>query len=49
MDNNKGWFVVIAIVVIIGVVALAMVWLIYDSFQRTVTPVQSMTGDHTSL
>jgi hypothetical protein len=45
MDNNKGWFIVISIVVIIGIVALAMVWLIYDSFQRTVTPVQSMTGD----
>jgi len=45
MDNNKGWFIVISIVVIIAVVAFAMIWLIYDSVERTVTPVQSMTGE----
>jgi len=45
MDNNKGWFLVIGVLVIIAIVSSAMVWLVYDSFQRTVTPVQSMTGD----
>ena len=45
MDNNKGWFLVIGVLVIIAIVASAMIWLIYDSFQRTVTPVQSMTGE----
>ena len=45
MDNNKGWFLVIGVLLIIAVVSSAMIWLIYDSFQRTVTPVQSMTGD----
>jgi hypothetical protein len=45
MDNNKGWFLVIGVLVIIAIVSLSMVWLIYDSFQRTVTPVQSMTGE----
>jgi len=45
MDNNKGWFLVIGVLLIIAMVSSAMIWLIYDSFQRTVTPVQSMTGD----
>ncbi len=45
MDNNKGWFLVIGVLVIIAIVASAMIWLVYDSFQRTVTPVQSMTGE----
>jgi hypothetical protein len=45
MDNNKGWFLVIGALVIIAIVASAMIWLVYDSFQRTVTPVQSMTGE----
>ena len=45
MDNNKGWVLVIGVLLIIAVVSSAMIWLIYDSFQRTVTPVQSMTGD----
>ncbi len=45
MDNNKGWFLVIGVLVIIAIVSSAMIWLVYDSFQRTVTPVQSMTGE----
>ena len=45
MDNNKGWFLVIGVLLIIAMVSSVMIWLIYDSFQRTVTPVQSMTGD----
>jgi hypothetical protein len=45
MDNNKGWFLVIGVLLIIAIVASAMIWLVYDSFQRTVTPVQSMTGE----
>jgi hypothetical protein len=45
MDNHKGWFLVIGVLVIIAIVSSAMIWLVYDSFQRTVTPVQSMTGE----
>jgi len=45
MDNNKGWVLVIGVLVVIAAVSLTMVWLIYDSFQRAVTPVQSMTGE----
>ena len=45
MDNNKGWILVIGVLVIIAIVSSAMIWLVYDSFQRTVTPVQSMTGE----
>lgn len=44
MNNNKGWFLVIGVLLIIAVVSSAMIWLVYDSFQRTVSPVQSMTG-----
>jgi Protein of unknown function (DUF4230) len=45
MENNKGWVLVIGVLVIIAIVSSAMIWLVYDSFQRTVTPVQSMTGE----
>jgi len=45
MDNKKGWFLVIGVLVIIAIVSSAMIWLVYDSFQRAVTPVQSMTGE----
>jgi hypothetical protein len=45
MDNKKGWFLVIGVLLIIAAVLFTMVWLIYDSFQRAVTPVQSMTGE----
>lgn len=45
MDNKKGWSLVIGVLVIIAIVSSAMIWLVYDSFQRVVTPVQSMTGE----
>jgi hypothetical protein len=45
MDNSRGWILVIGILVIIAVAAFSAVWLIYDSVQRTVSPVQEMTGD----
>jgi hypothetical protein len=45
MDNKKGWSLVIGVLVIIAIVSSAMIWLVYDSFQRAVTPVQSMTGE----
>jgi hypothetical protein len=45
MDNKQGWSLVIGVLVIIAIVSSAMIWLVYDSFQRAVTPVQSMTGE----
>ena len=45
MDNKKGWSLVIGVLVIIAIVSSAMIWLVYNSFQRVVTPVQSMTGE----
>jgi len=45
MENTKSWILVIGVLLIITVAAFAAVWIIYDSVQRTVTPVQSMTGD----
>jgi hypothetical protein len=45
MDNSRGWVLVIGILVIVAVAAFSAVWLVYDSVQRTVSPVQEMTGD----
>jgi hypothetical protein len=45
MDNTKGWILVTGILVLIAVAAFSMVWLIYSSVQRTVAPVESMTGN----
>jgi hypothetical protein len=45
MDEKKGWFLVIAILTIMVLAAFALVWVIFDTMQRTVKPVQSMTGE----
>jgi hypothetical protein len=45
MDNNKGWVLVIGILLVVTVSAFSMVWLIYSSVQRTVEPVQSVGSD----
>jgi len=45
MDNTKGWILVTGILVLIAVAAFSMVWLIVSSVQRTVAPVESMTGN----
>jgi hypothetical protein len=45
MNNNKGWFLVVGVLLVIAAASSAMIWLVYDSFQRTVSPVQSMTGE----
>lgn len=45
MDNNKGWVLVFGILALIALTAFSLVWVIYTSIQRTVQPVQSMTGD----
>lgn len=45
MDNTKGWVAVIGFLLLVALTALAMVWIIRDTIQRTVSPVQSMTGN----
>ena len=45
MDNTRAWVLVIGILLIAAIASFATVFIIYDSIQRTVTPVQSMAGD----
>lgn len=45
MDNTKGWFLVIGILLVISVTAFSMIWVMYTSIQRTVEPVQSVGQD----
>jgi hypothetical protein len=42
MDNTKGWILVIGILLVIGLSAFLMIWIMYTSVQRTVQPVQAM-------
>lgn len=45
MDEKKGWFLVVAVLFIMVLVSFALIWVVMDTMQRTVQPVQSMTGD----
>jgi hypothetical protein len=45
MDSKKGWILVLSVLAIIVVIAITMVWVVYDTLQRAVNPVQSLTGD----
>lgn len=45
MDNTKGWILVIGILLLIAATAFGMIWMMYRSVQKTVEPVQSMTGN----
>jgi len=45
MDEKKGWFLVVSILAIMMVIMLFFAWALYDMLQKTVSPVQSMTGD----
>jgi hypothetical protein len=48
MDNSKSWTLIIGILVILAIPAIFMVIVMYNmyaSIQRTVAPVQSMTGN----
>jgi hypothetical protein len=43
--SSRGWVLVIGVLVIMAITAFAIVWIIRDTVQRTVSPVESMTGD----
>lgn len=45
MDEKKGWFLVVAILSIMMIMMLFFAWALYDMLQKTVSPVQSMTGE----
>lgn len=45
MDEKKGWFLVVAILSIMMIMMLFFAWVLYDMLQKTVSPVQSMTGE----
>jgi len=44
MDNTKGWFIAIGILVVFSLAALAVVWVVRDTITNTVAPVQNATG-----
>jgi hypothetical protein len=44
MDNTKGWFIAIGILVIFSLAALAVVWVVRDTITNSVAPVQNVTG-----
>jgi len=45
MDDKKGWVLVLSVLAVIIVIAIAVVWVVHDTLQRAVNPVQSLTGD----
>lgn len=45
MENSRGWLLVIGVLLIIALTGVAMVWIVRDTINSTVSPVQSMTGD----
>lgn len=45
MDNTKAWVFVAGFLIIIAIMAFSIVWVIRETIQLTVQPVQSMTGD----
>jgi hypothetical protein len=45
-DNRaKGWTLILGFLLIVALASFAVVWLIRDAVNRTVNPVESMTGD----
>ena len=45
MENTKGWVLVIGILLIVALAAAGLVWVVRDTIQRTVAPVQSVTDN----
>ena len=45
MENSRGWVLVIGILIITTISAASLVWLIQASVQRSISPVQELTGD----
>ncbi len=45
MDNTKGWIFVAGFLLITAIMAFSIVWIIRETIQTTVQPVQSMAGE----
>jgi len=45
MDNTRGWILVIGILAIIAAIGAGMIWIVRDTLNTSISPVQSMTGD----
>jgi hypothetical protein len=45
MNNTKGWIAVVGFLLIVALAAAGLVWVVRDTVQRTVSPVESMTGN----
>lgn len=45
MENTKGWIVAIGILLIFALAAGLLVWIVQDTIQRTVAPVQDTAGN----
>jgi len=45
MDNQKGCLLVIGVLLIVALVGLGMVWVVQNTLQEAVEPVQAMTGN----
>jgi Protein of unknown function (DUF4230) len=45
MDNTKGWALVIGFLLIVGIAAFSIVYVVRNTIQQSVSPVESMTGD----
>lgn len=44
-DNARGWVIAIGVLVILSLIGIGIVWVIQDTLQRTVQPVQDVTGN----
>jgi len=45
MDSTKAWVFVLGFLIITAAMAFSLVWIIRDTVQQTVAPVQSMSGE----
>lgn len=45
MENTRAWVISIGILLIFGLTALGLVWVVRDTLDRTLTPVQQVTGN----
>lgn len=45
MENTRAWVVSIGILLIFGLTAFGLVWVVRDTLNRTLTPVQQVTGN----
>jgi len=43
--SSRGWVLVIGVLLILALTAFSIVWVVRDTIERTVSPVESMTGD----